>query len=46
LCPAEIVQDPLYRVPLEKQPRYQILQARLGREMNAVVWKVSALQRN
>ena len=33
---AEIVHDPLYGVPLEKQPRYRSLRARLEREMHAL----------
>jgi TolB-like protein/DNA-binding winged helix-turn-helix (wHTH) protein len=36
LCPAEMTHDPLYQMPLERYPRYELLRARLEREMNAV----------
>jgi hypothetical protein len=38
LCPAEIADDPLYRVPLEKQSRFQVLETRLAGEMKAGSW--------
>jgi hypothetical protein len=39
LCPAEITRDPLYEIPLERYPRYELLRARLEREMKAVGWQ-------
>ena len=36
LCPAEITHDPLYQMPLERYPRYELLRARLEREMHSV----------
>jgi tetratricopeptide (TPR) repeat protein len=36
LCPAEITHDPLYQMPLERYPRYELLRARLEGEMHAV----------
>jgi tetratricopeptide (TPR) repeat protein len=39
LCPAEITHDPLYQLPLERYPRYELLRARLEREMDAVGWQ-------
>jgi hypothetical protein len=38
LRPAEITHDPLYRLPLEGQPRYEALQAKLSREIIEVGW--------